>query len=253
LRGHCRSLRGTEPVTSNGVSEPRSRFDEADGPPYIGGQLTTLNIDDYRTGYEDGVEASKTPGQNVVRAVFSMIETPSYRKGWDDGYHGRPYIPGERGLFDTEDDAEDEEENEGAEEESNHIYRSRSSNAYESSGPSIPVPLTRSEKRKRLLGQIVFVSAFFVSVLYDWFGNAFTFLSVFYALMYVAILSYVAYRVIYRLKYWGLLIIVFNIALLSIALPTTPWRQVVHDILVADISNLAGIALIYGIYKFFTG
>ena len=37
-----------------------------------------------------------------------------------------------------------------------------------------------------------------------------------------------------------------------VKIPTAPLWKVFHDIVVLDITNLVGLALIYGIYKFFT-
>jgi hypothetical protein len=73
-----------------------------------------MNMDEYREGYEDGVEAAKTPGADLAHAVFAMTDSPSYRKGWRDGYNGREFDPGEQGLFETDgdEDVDTEEEDE---------------------------------------------------------------------------------------------------------------------------------------------
>jgi len=70
--------------------------------------------------------------------------------------------------------------------------------------------------------------------------------------VYAAIMSYVAYRVAYRLKFWLTPFVLLNAVLFFREIPTTPVWKVLHHIVVSDISNLVGIALIYGIYKFFT-
>ena len=41
-----------------------------------------------------------------------MLDTPSYRKGWKDGFNGREFDPGELGLFDTDDDTKEDDEGE---------------------------------------------------------------------------------------------------------------------------------------------
>jgi len=113
-----------------------------------------MNIDDYRQGYKDGVKASKTPGKDLVDAMFDMINTPSYRKGWKDGYNGREFDPGELGLFDT-DDADDE--GDGADEDADAIEErsarsSRGSYSCDSySGDSSSSPETSDQKAFRIV------------------------------------------------------------------------------------------------------
>jgi hypothetical protein len=216
-----------------------------------------VNIDDYREGYEDGVEASKIPGRELTDLMFGQIWSPSYRKGYLDGLHGRPFKPGEEGWFNTCDTAEPDEE---VDEESDTVSspssyaRTSSGEGYSGSEPSAPVPLTESDKRKILIGRVILVSAFCVSTAFDVLaGNPITLRVLGYA-SFVAVMSYVAYRVAYRAKYWLIPLLIYNVLLFVSYknMSKAPFLEVFHRMIVSNISLLVGVALIYGIYKFFT-
>jgi hypothetical protein len=215
-------------------------------------KVPPINKADYRQGYEDGVEASKTPGADVVRSVFVGIESPSYRKGWNDGYHERDFDPGEQGLFgtDTEEDEEEEDTEDGGTSESNYSYGS--SGGYESSSTSSPVSLTKEQESKQLFGRIAALLGFCASLVYDLVLTKAIDIGSFFHAVVNTILVYVAYRVVYRLKFWVTPLLALNVVLFFYEIKTTPFFKVMHDIVASDIANLAGLALIYGIYKFFT-
>lgn len=53
-----------------------------------------MGIDEYRQGYEDGVEASKNPGQDLADSLLAIVDHPDYRRGYRDGLVGNEFDPG---------------------------------------------------------------------------------------------------------------------------------------------------------------
>ena len=217
-----------------------------------------MNIDEYRQGYEDGVEASKIPGRELGDSIFALIDTPSYRKGYRDGLSGRPFEPGELGLFVTDDDDESDDE---IDEESSRTGRSTGDYGYSSSGggyseskTAASVPLTASEKRRIFFGRLVVVLAFCVSIAFDVMTGKPVALGVVGYAVFVAAICYVAYRVAYRAKFWLIPLLISDVLAFGLneKLLGLPFLEVCHRIVVGNLNLLVGVALIYGIYKFFT-
>jgi hypothetical protein len=216
-----------------------------------------LNIDEYRQGYEDGVEASKTPGRDIADSIFALTDNPSYRKGYKDGFNDRPFNPGELGLFDTDDDDESddeiEEESGGGRPTSDHGYLSSGGGDSEPA-PAASIPLTASEKRKIFIGRLVVVSTFCVSTAFDLTTGKPLTLGVLGYAVFVAAMCYVAYRVAYRAKLWLIPLLIWNVFVFLFYEKTTnfPFLEVCHRIVIGNLDLLVGVALIYGIYKFLT-
>jgi hypothetical protein len=78
-----------------------------------------MNIEDYSRGYDDGLYAARTPGADVANALMlgGALDTPSYRKGYQDGLNGHEFEPGEVGLFDADSDDTNEDTGEDIERE----------------------------------------------------------------------------------------------------------------------------------------
>jgi hypothetical protein len=64
-------------------------------------EISMLDIKAYTEGYGSGSKAAElwSEGDEIPDPIFEGHETPTYRKGWWDGFNKLDFDPGGQGLF----------------------------------------------------------------------------------------------------------------------------------------------------------
>ena len=66
-----------------------------------GREVSMPDVKAYAAGYSAGSHAAElwNEGDEVPDPIFEEYETPTYRKGWWDGFNKLEFDPGGQGLF----------------------------------------------------------------------------------------------------------------------------------------------------------